>query len=68
MTGKCWCDCEQRIVDSMMCGGCGDLQEPREMRGLFSQLSDEQAAAAVSYRGLEASGISGQRPLQHKEG
>ena len=24
MTGKCWCECEERMVDPMMCGGCED--------------------------------------------
>ena len=29
MTGKCWCDCEQRIVDPTMCGGCEDEDDLR---------------------------------------
>ncbi len=30
MTGKCWCDCEQKMMDPTMCGGCPDAEDANE--------------------------------------
>lgn len=45
-------------------GNGSGLLPPREMTGLFAQLSEEQRKRALSYRGVEASGVY-ERHTQH---
>ncbi len=50
MTGKCWCDCEQKMMDPTMCGGCEaeDLRLIKRARAEKGEVSWDDLKAELA--------------------
>lgn len=54
---RMWCECEQRMVDPAMCGGCPEFEQ-RSKRASISKIMDDLDKEIAAILAADTEGVS----------